>query len=355
MIFVIDTSELHDQKRLEGNLLRLFLLAKSLTKHRVCIPEVVLAEHRRASRTAMQKSAATIEKELKVLARYWDKLDIKLPDVDREFDKWQRWIDERLRVAGIEILPYPNISHASIAERDLSRRKPFNDSGKGYRDALIWESVLELATNSSDHVVFISSNSSDFSQAGNLHPDLASDLAERRLQGRVSLAIGLSNALEKHLNDLLPPSDQALRDALQRGKAEGIDLKAWALVDLKEVCPRFRVPPIPGIEREHASLSAVTEVESINVREARRFPSGEVFVEMDLAIKASVFVPMESPTASPEASSGWKLLGTLLASFLGSQSKFQMSVALTYGRDRAVLAADVWDVRMTGPLSALTE
>lgn len=353
MIFVIDTSELHDQKRLEGNLLRLFLLAKNLTKHRVCIPAVVLAEYQRHSREAMEKSAAVIEKELKVLARYWDKLDTKLPPIDSEFQKWRTWIDERLRVAGIEVIPYPTTTHQSLADRDLARRKPFKPSGEGYRDALIWESVLDLAARSTDDIVFITSNGSDFAEGEHVHPDLTADLLTRKLENRVHLSLGLKSALEQHLNPLLPPTDQTLRAALERGPAEGIDLFRWALHDLREVCPRLRIPPTAGLDYDHVLLSTVRNVEWIQVREARRFQTGEVFVEIDLAIKAVVTPPSESTTqALAEAtSSAWRLVGNVLASLLHSQSVFRMRAALTFARDRALLAADVWDFRMTGPFS----
>lgn len=353
MIFVLDTSELHEEKRLDGNLLRLFLLAKVLTKQRVCLPQVVMGEHLRASRDAMQRSVAAVEKELRVLTRYWGKLDVKLPALDREYEKWRLSIGDRLRAAGVEILPYPSASHQSITERDLERRKPFSETGKGYRDALIWESVLDLAATSQDHIVFVTSNSRDFADGEALHGDLVSDLAERNLQGRVSLALGLSSALEKHLRHMLPPVDQSLRAALERGPAEGIDLAKWALQELKEVCPRLLVPPTPGIEHDHVQLSAVTKVESIQVREARRFQTGEVFVEMDLTVKASVAAagPVD-PFEKTNLSDGLKFLGTLLMAVVRSQSSLRMSVALTFDRDRLVVGADVWDLRMLHPFTS---
>jgi hypothetical protein len=355
MIFVLDTSELHDEKRLDGNLLRLFLLAKALTKQRVCLPEVVIGEHLRASRDAMQRSVTAIEKELRVLSRYWGKLDVKLPALDHAYEKWRLSISDRLRAAGVEILPYPCASHQSITERDLERRKPFSESGKGYRDALIWESVLDLAAKSDDQIVFVTSNSKDFADGEALHPDLVCDLAERNLQGRVSLALGLSSALEKHLKQMLPPIDQPLRAALERGPADGIDLAKWALQELKEVCPRLVVPPTAGIEDDHVQLSAVTKVDSIRVREARRFQTGEVFVEMELTIKASVTAagPVD-PFAKTTLSDGWKLLGTLVMAVVRSQSSLRMSVALTFDRERLVVAADVWDVTMLPPFASST-
>ena len=58
----------------------------------------------------------------------------------------------------------PQVSHADLVERDLSSRKPFSPTGKGYRDALIWESVVELCTDltDADTLIFVTDNKSDF-------------------------------------------------------------------------------------------------------------------------------------------------------------------------------------------------
>ena len=355
MIFVLDTSELHDEKRLDGNLLRLFLLAKALTKQRVCLPAVVIDEHLRASRDAMERSVAAIERDLRVLSRYWGRLDLRLPTLDHEYEKWRSSIADRLRAAGVEVLPYPTTSHESIAARDLKRRKPFSESGKGYRDALIWESVLDLAATSDEQIVFVTSNSKDFADGEALHRDLVSDLDARGLQGRVSLALGLSSALEKHLKHMLPPIDHLLRAALERGPSEGIDLGKWALQELRDVCPHLSVTSASGIGDEHVQLSMVAKVEAIKVREARRFQTGEVFVEMDLTIKGSLTStgPVD-PFAQTNLSNGWKLVGTLVTAVLRSQSSLRMSVALTFDRDRSVVGADVWDLRMLPPFGSST-
>lgn len=64
-----------------------------------------------------------------------------------------------------------------LLERDLAKRKPFNE-GKGMRDALLWECVLELCASSPRPLAVISTNTRDFadSRAGVLHEDLLVDL-----------------------------------------------------------------------------------------------------------------------------------------------------------------------------------
>jgi hypothetical protein len=53
------------------------------------------------------------------------------------------------------ILPFPRITHEAVVKRALQRRQPFDPEGKdGYRDTLLWESLIELTAN--DEVVFAS-------------------------------------------------------------------------------------------------------------------------------------------------------------------------------------------------------
>ncbi|WEG08631.1 PIN domain-containing protein [Microbacterium horticulturae] len=82
---------------------------------------------------------------------------------------------------GVEIVPCPDISVADLLERDLAERKPFASSGKGFRDALIWESVKTVVTRLSPTtpVLFVTNNADDFCVSRKdrtLHPDLRAEL-----------------------------------------------------------------------------------------------------------------------------------------------------------------------------------
>jgi predicted nucleic acid-binding protein len=85
--------------------------------------------------------------------------------------------------AGFELLPYPEVTHRAVAARALARRRPFDRLGHdGYRDTLVWETVLALArSRPGAHVVFVSRNSKDFaaevSPGAPLHPQLRDDVA----------------------------------------------------------------------------------------------------------------------------------------------------------------------------------
>jgi hypothetical protein len=80
--------------------------------------------------------------------------------------------------AGYAILPYPAVDHRTVVARALARRRPFDAKGRnGYRDALIWETVLELARGLSEgRVLLCTRNSKDFGERG-LHADLRAEVA----------------------------------------------------------------------------------------------------------------------------------------------------------------------------------
>jgi hypothetical protein len=68
-----------------------------------------------------------------------------------------------------------------VVDRALACKRPFLEGEKGYRDTLIWLSLLEhiKVTDSQDEIVFITANSKDFFESGSkdtFHPDLITDI-----------------------------------------------------------------------------------------------------------------------------------------------------------------------------------
>lgn len=96
------------------------------------------------------------------------------------------WLFRHMFGGACELPPYPQTQHANLVSRCLAQKKPFSnkDKDRGYRDALIWDTIVDLVkANPDSHIVFISSNTNDFSQGTNeLHPDLleAITLEEQR-------------------------------------------------------------------------------------------------------------------------------------------------------------------------------
>lgn len=88
-------------------------------------------------------------------------------------------LNNRIKQLGIGIIPYPNTGHKIMVARELGKKKPFKDSTKGYRDALIWDSVMEHTQKYSSNcgIIFLTANSKDFADKDkkDLHTDLIAD------------------------------------------------------------------------------------------------------------------------------------------------------------------------------------
>jgi PIN domain len=99
--------------------------------------------------------------------------------------------------------PLTGVPHEELVSRALERRKPFASSGAGYRDALIWHTVLDLLTENDEPVVFVTNNSSDFAEPKAptvLAHDLRNDLRNRGLEvGAVRLVPSLDAFAKEYL------------------------------------------------------------------------------------------------------------------------------------------------------------
>jgi PIN domain len=182
---VVDTTAIRADMRLAGaSWDQTFALARrgALQLH---IPKVVMLE---AVRHYARETAA-VEKEVRKawakLARFEVDLDPKFQEdlvqkLTQEAAEYEKVLNAKLAVAQVSILPFPQVSHDDLVERDLSGRKPFSPTGKGYRDALIWESIVKLCSRltDADTLIFVTNNSTDFCHGAEstVAPELLADL-----------------------------------------------------------------------------------------------------------------------------------------------------------------------------------
>lgn len=94
------------------------------------------------------------------------------------------------------VLPAPGLDVLELSRRAAERRRPFDAKGNGFRDALLWETTVEVACRGVD-VLLVSADTQAFAKGEALHPEL---LEEVRLQTRredsVTLALDLATAAE---------------------------------------------------------------------------------------------------------------------------------------------------------------
>lgn len=216
--------------------------------------ELRRAEQKLAKLSAMLKEPINAESDLRPLE-----------------DDYRVWLQNELEIRGFVILPYPTVSHAVVVARDLARQKPFKRNGSGYRDYLIWLTLLPLAVNApKSQVAFISSNSSDFGENGDLASDLAADLehpaevvlykslrdfndmnvvphletidASRRITENQQTIANIRVWLEENVLDILRAEDDETMSQVLIGVDKGIGIYSSDLVSIDDVSIDRAVP-----------------------------------------------------------------------------------------------------------------
>jgi hypothetical protein len=109
------------------------------------------------------------------------KLTISQESINEQLQKFKEQYEIELHAKNIKILPYPEVGHKSIVAKELNNKKPFKDSSKGYRDALIWETVKSELVPVKDlfeecQIQLLTRNTKDFADGNGLHQDLKDDL-----------------------------------------------------------------------------------------------------------------------------------------------------------------------------------
>ncbi|WP_276823198.1 PIN domain-containing protein [Mycolicibacterium mageritense] len=229
-VIVIDTNIIANCPRLDSPALT------SLVEHaedwgvRVVVPEVVAMES------------------VNVIRRHWKaerdrlfNLPLKLfglaegqaamvAAIDQASEEYEQWLSEQLAAKGIVVQPVPDVDHMEIARRASAGRTPFTrgKDGKtkdGYRDTLIWLTVLALANeHTDDEIWLVSDNHHDFGpttgdwtgpKSGkrddcpiNFDDHLADELAAQGLSDRVHYVVSAA-VLEQHLASQFAPIDAA--------------------------------------------------------------------------------------------------------------------------------------------------
>ena len=166
---------------------------------------------RKANMQLLRKFGKVIIPEIvydEVRNKHRERLEAALVAISRKIDEYNDLVPEKAKIDGVRSLEeemksyddfltcfmlemgayppeaYPDISHKDVVARALTRKKPFKADGKdGYRDFLLWCTVLDLLKYyAMEEIHFISENTSDFADSSNrfkLHEQLIDDMRNR--------------------------------------------------------------------------------------------------------------------------------------------------------------------------------
>lgn len=295
MRVVLDSSIMCRDFQTSGSPFRVLFDGLAPAGHSLYIPRIVIDEVQNKYAEELVKIDRFVAKTQRVIGR-----EIESPlahaTIEERREEYRQVLESRFAEVGATIVDYPDVPHEVVVQRALGRRKPFSNSGKGYRDALIWDNVIDLASSPGQDIAFISGNKRDFfDNEGNLHPDLLADIHERGIQpGRIAPFSGLGKFVDEHIK----PTMEALEDIRQQladARYPGLDLAEEIAVRLPFTDVGREWDPVElGFpwEFESPTISLAEEVQNIQVLDVRELYSGEFLIraEAEAYCEFEVFV-----------------------------------------------------------------
>lgn len=170
----------------------------------VLVPEIVIREtvnHRRSHLTDLMGTRRKLEKQLAGFD-----IDVELPTINEQvIERYEADLRAAARLMG-RVDPISQIDHDGLIDRAVGKRKPFNENGAGYRDALIWESVVGAAADGD--VTFVTDNHRDFCASAELkdgyrqlHQDLVEHLESRGIDAGTVRVGSLDAIIAEYVDD----------------------------------------------------------------------------------------------------------------------------------------------------------
>lgn len=154
------------------------------------LSDLVVEEVENIRNRELKESLSEVKRHLNLVQKVssskvqYDESSLNISDYDLNST-----IDERVEY--IEKINYEGVPHALLVTKALQSIKPFSGQEKGYRDALIWLSLLDhIQKNNIDgDIAFITSNKHDFfsKEKGKLaiHPDLQKDIEQKGISANI--------------------------------------------------------------------------------------------------------------------------------------------------------------------------
>ena len=296
MLVVLDTNAFHSdvhgtQPRLSG------ILDGPVNQaaFEVFVPEVVMLELDKQFAQRSKKVVREINKTVGAYTGELAALGMAVPEgvtVDEDaVNDYRERLADRLSKAGAKILPVPENLSAAL-EWAVHRRKPFKQTGEGFQDAVIWLSILELASQRSESIAFVSSNSKDFAEPDSdskLAIDLRQDLIDRKRPGnQVRLVAGISAFADEVGKTASLEAARKLASVGKFGPAvEGAVL--WSSLDRESLAfdiPLDSDPQVTGLDVEELEVEGAAELPGGDILV---HVSAEIEVELDLLIDRSEY------------------------------------------------------------------
>jgi len=296
---VFDANILCADFHLEGNDFRVFFEGMPRVGIQIYIPKVVVDE---ITNKYWQKLARIVKESLGVCQK-WQKATgtptlspISFESANVEACKYKKYLLKTFDVAKATILPYPNTSHEVISQRAIEHRKPFKENGAGYRDTLIWESILSLFNDDNSQVYFVTNNSKDFGEGPKVHHDLLQDLDRLKIKNE---NVRIFKTLKDLNQELIIPNLEHLEEMIKKfsnNEVPEFSLQTWIENDLWEILEKEGFGwSIVGLEEIDVvcEVEAIDDIYSTEINDIRKLPSGNLLLVVIAKVAVALYVMAE--------------------------------------------------------------
>lgn len=240
MLIFIDTNIFFNNWYLRSPLFDLLANYVSNERATVLVSEVVCLE----VNAKFHSERASAERELKKAVRRATMFQaastpIAAPALREGYDFRDILVE---RFDNLTFVPFDTIPHSLLVPRAINAVRPFRDSEKGYRDSLMWLSLLahlNAVHANTEQLVFINANSNDFFKMDSteleMHADLVADLSKEGFSGALKPFLSLKDFADAEIDkDLHSIRHEEFEE--RRG-SEMEELAAGAAIDYLQQMP----------------------------------------------------------------------------------------------------------------------
>ena len=203
----LDTSVAINESFLKSPFVEAFLKGCAILQHTVVIPHIVLDELKGNFPKKIQEKSLSLQKVGNDLGKL---IDIELPAVSIKdaATGYATWLENLIEDHKIAIVPYPDISPQELVVKSYETKKPFKESGEGYKDYIVWKTILGSINSdtTTSSFIFLTNNTKDFCetcQVGDyvLHKELAIQVADPAKKPKIYTSV--KAAFDKELSPSL--------------------------------------------------------------------------------------------------------------------------------------------------------
>lgn len=213
LLVVLDTNEVGVHRPLASAGHRLLIEAARAGTIRLVVPQLVIDEVVNKWRENLEDAVerrAKAERQLVALQAITPAKQAPILDSEELAHAVRNQLVELLASVDADMPDLPAVKHEELVARSLRRRQPFDSKGhNGYRDTLLWETVLELLREG--HHVALVSNDIDAFQEKRTRGELSRELAaEAEPLGPTPNALQLFHNVRDAAEALVGGTDQGL-------------------------------------------------------------------------------------------------------------------------------------------------